>query len=95
MHVQTQSQTRPAHLTGWTPLCPFLQIILEFQGGLKLAFCDPRRFGRIRLQEDPAHNEPISKLGFDPVLEMIELEDFQKRLTAQRRAIKTVLLDQV
>lgn len=76
----------------WPP--KYWKIILEFQGGLKLAFCDPRRFGRIRLQEDPANNEPISKLGFDPVLEMIELEEFHKRLTAQRRAIKTVLLDQ-
>ena len=72
-----------------------MQIILEFEGGLKLAFCDPRRFGRIRLQEDPANNEPISKLGFDPVLEMISLEDLTARLAAQRRAIKTVILDQV
>ena len=72
-----------------------VQIILEFEGGLKLAFCDPRRFGRIRLQEDPANNEPISKLGFDPVLEMISLEDLTARLAAQRRAIKTVILDQV
>ena len=72
-----------------------VQIILEFEGGLKLAFCDPRRFGRIRLQEDPANNEPISKLGFDPVLEMISLGDFTARLAAQRRAIKTVILDQV
>ena len=71
------------------------QIILEFEGGLKLAFCDPRRFGRIRLQEDPANNEPISKLGFDPVLDMISVEDFTARLAAQRRAIKTVILDQV
>ena len=71
------------------------QIILEFEGGLKLAFCDPRRFGRIRLQEDPANNEPISKLGFDPVLGMISLEDLTARLAAQRRAIKTVILDQV
>ena len=72
-----------------------MQLILEFQGGLKLAFCDPRRFGKIRLQEDPASNEPVSKLGFDPVLEMVDAEEFGQMLAAQKRAIKTVILDQV
>ena len=72
-----------------------LQLILEFEGGLKLAFCDARRFGKIRLQEDPANNEPVSKLGFDPVLEMVDIDEFRQMLAAQRRAIKTVILDQV
>lgn len=62
---------------------------------MKLAFCDARRFGKIRLQEDPANNEPVSKLGFDPVLDMIGPEDLKSRLAAQKRAIKTVILDQV
>ena len=72
-----------------------LQLILEFERGLKLAFCDARRFGKIRLQEDPENNEPVSKLGFDPVLEMVDVEEFRQKLAAQRRAIKTVILDQV
>lgn len=72
-----------------------LQLILEFEGGLKLAFCDARRFGKIRLQEDPANNEPVSKLGFDPVLGMVDVDEFRQMLAAQRRAIKTVILDQV
>ena len=72
-----------------------LQLILEFEGGLKLAYCDARRFGKIRLQEDPENNEPVSKLGFDPVLEMVDIEEFRQKLAAQRRAIKTVILDQV
>ena len=76
-------------------VCIPLQLILEFEGGLKLAFCDARRFGKIRLQEDPANNEPVSKLGFDPVLDMIGPEDLKSRLAAQKRAIKTVILDQV
>ena len=81
---------------GWltNALLP-LQLILEFEGGLKLAFCDARRFGKIRLQEDPANNEPVSKLGFDPVLEMVNVDEFRQKLAAQRRAIKTVILDQV
>ena len=71
-----------------------LQLILEFEGGLKLAYCDARRFGKIRLQEDPENHEPVSKLGFDPVLEMVDIDEFKQKLAAQRRAIKTVILDQ-
>ncbi|CAL5219550.1 g1404 [Coccomyxa viridis] len=76
----------------WPP--KYWKLILEFEGGLKLAYCDARRFGKIRLQEDPENNEPVSKLGFDPVLEMVDIEEFRQKLAAQRRAIKTVILDQ-
>ena len=71
------------------------QLLLEMEGGLKLAFCDPRRFGKIRMLEDPASNEPISKLGFDPILSMPDLEAFTAQLAKQRRAIKALILDQV
>ena len=38
-----------------------------------VAFCDPRRFGRIRFlsdTEDPRSVPPLCELGFDPVLNM-------------------------
>ena len=73
----------------------YAQLVLEMEGGLKLAYCDPRRFGKIRMIEDPAANEPISKLGFDPILSMPDLEAFTAQLAKQRRAIKALILDQV
>ena len=71
------------------------QLVLEMEGGLRLAFCDPRRFGKIRMIEDPANNEPVSKLGFDPILSMPDLEAFTAQLAKQRRAVKALILDQV
>ena len=60
-----------------------------------LAYCDARRFGKIRMQDDPEHNEPVSKLGFDPILSMPDLAAFTALLAGQRRAIKALILDQV
>ena len=72
-----------------------LQLLLEMEGGVCLAYCDARRFGKIRMQDDPENNEPISKLGFDPILSMPDLEAFTALLEGQRRAIKALILDQV
>jgi formamidopyrimidine-DNA glycosylase len=72
-----------------------LQVILETDCGVKLAYCDPRRFGRVRLVDNPEDNEPISKLGFDPLLSMPELQTFVDMLAKERRAIKPLIMDQV
>lgn len=71
-----------------------MQVVLETDCGVKLAFCDPRRFGKVRLQADPENNEPISKLGFDPILSMPDLATFSGMLAKQRRSVKPLLLDQ-
>ena len=62
--------------------------------GMRLAFRDARRLGRIRLLDDPEHEPPIGKLGFDPLLDMPELPAFAARLNHRRAPIKAVLLDQ-
>ena len=54
-----------------------------------------RRFGRVRLQQDPANHPPVSKLGFDPLLGMPTLEEFQGLMAKQRRMLKVVIMDQV
>lgn len=44
----------------------------------ELAYCDARRFGRVKLCEgDPADSDIIKKLGFDPLLEMPDLQGFK------------------
>jgi len=60
------------------------------------AFVDARRFARIRLiyHEDPLQVAPLKDSGFDPVLGMISLADFNDRLLARKVPIKALLLDQ-
>ena len=77
----------------WPP--KYWKLALKLEGGVSIAFSDPRRFARIRLQEKPAEHEPISLLGFDPVLSMPSLEEFGVAVKARKTSLKALLLDQV
>ena len=72
---------------------PLEQVTLEMEGGVHTAFCDPRRFGRVKQAADVAAE--LAHLGFDPILSMPALEDFTQMLSKERRGIKALLLDQV
>jgi len=61
---------------------------------LKLAFSDPRRFGRILLRDRPEEEPPISKLARDPVEDLPDADDFSERLVLYQAPLKAVLLDQ-
>lgn len=60
----------------------------------QLAFLDARRLGRIRLSGSPLSEPPISELGFDPILSMPTLKQFQASVEKRRCPIKALLLDQ-
>jgi formamidopyrimidine-DNA glycosylase len=68
------------------------QVQLELEGGVQAAFCDPRRFGRVKQSADVAAE--LAHLGFDPLLSMPPAADLAERLGKERRAIKALLLDQ-
>ena len=72
----------------------FWRLEVVFAGGVRLAFSDPRRFGRIRLQRDPASEPPIALLGADPLLEPPTARDLEALLGRRRAPLKAVLLDQ-
>lgn len=72
----------------------FWKIELEFESGRRLAMPDPRRFGRIRLRDDPRNEPPVSELGFDPLLEMPAPAAFLERCAGRTVTIKGLLLDQ-
>lgn len=72
----------------------FWKIELEFEDGHRLAMPDPRRFGRIRMRDDPRGEPPVSKLGFDPLLELPSPAEFLRRLGRRNGTIKGLLLDQ-
>ncbi|KAG1757940.1 Formamidopyrimidine-DNA glycosylase H2TH domain-containing protein [Suillus lakei] len=60
----------------------------------ELAFSDARRLGRIRLVIRPREEPPISGLGFDPILSMPPLCEFQALVLKRSCPIKALLLDQ-
>jgi formamidopyrimidine-DNA glycosylase len=72
----------------------FVRLTLLADNGTRAVFTDPRRFGRIRLQQDPLAEPPLANLGFDP-LEGLPPASVLAGLLGRRRApIKAVLLDQ-
>ena len=77
----------------WPP--KYWKLLLDLEGDVSMAFSDSRRFARVRLQEAPANHEPVSLLGFDPVLSMPPLPEFTSLIQDQKRSLKALLLDQV
>src|SRR5437870_4207102 len=60
-------------MTGWLkplakgePLPRWCKLEIEASGARRVVYTDPRRFGRIRLAQDPVGEPPISLLGPDP-----------------------------
>jgi len=79
--------------TQWPPR--FTKVLMELSNGEQLAFCDPRRLGRIKIRNNPLHTSPLKDLGIDPVNEVIPdsiiLKNVMSSITSP---IKTLLLDQ-
>jgi len=77
----------------WPPR--FWKFHLEFADGTKMAFTDPRRFGKAALLPSLDALAPhLDKLGFDPLLDMVPQLHFDALLARRKRPIKAVLLDQ-
>ncbi|HEU0092244.1 MAG TPA: hypothetical protein VFS78_09040, partial [Vicinamibacteria bacterium] len=72
----------------------YWKIELVADDGRRLAYTDPRRFGRIRVQEDPPHEPPIALLGFDPLEGLPPVRDLAAHLARRKAPLKAVLLDQ-
>jgi formamidopyrimidine-DNA glycosylase len=71
----------------------FVKLDLTTRSG-RLVYDNPRRLGRIRLVDDPLTEPPISKLGFDPLLEPISSHELADLLSKRRGPIKALLLNQ-
>lgn len=71
----------------------YVKLDLTTTGG-RLVYDNRRRLGRIRLVDNPAAEPPISKLGFDPLLEPISSRALGDRLVGRRGPIKALLLNQ-
>lgn len=72
----------------------FTKLLVEFEGGLRLAFADPRRLGRICLRNDPLNTSPIKDLAPDALLAPPAVAAFSAALQPVTCAVKALLLDQ-
>ena len=73
-------------------VAPHYRLMLELDGGLRLAFKDTRKFGRVWLTSNP--DVVLGKLGPEPFDPDFTASVFYQRLQSRRRQIKPLLLDQ-
>jgi formamidopyrimidine-DNA glycosylase len=78
--------------SGEVPLAAHDRLALDLDGGLRLAFNDPRKFGRAWLVSDPGG--VLDGLGPEPLSPELTPEAFHERLHAHHRQLKPLLLDQ-
>jgi formamidopyrimidine-DNA glycosylase len=71
---------------------PHHRLMFDLQGGTRLSFNDPRKFGRVWLTDDP--DSVLGNLGPEPLSAGFTPEIFFQRTKARRRQIKPLLLDQ-
>lgn len=70
----------------------FTRVALHLADGLRVAFIDPRKFGRIRLAESVAAHQLAKKLGPDAL--DISAAELQRKLSRRKTLLKPLLLDQ-
>jgi formamidopyrimidine-DNA glycosylase len=75
-----------------TPPGKHTRLVLYFDNQHALFFNDPRKFGRAWLVEDT--NEVLGNLGPEPLDPGFTAQEFFQRLSAHKRQIKPLLLDQ-
>lgn len=68
------------------------RLILDLEGGLRMAFNDTRKFGRVYLVSDP--QEVVADLGPEPLDEGFSPHEFYAMLQSRSRLLKPLLLDQ-
>lgn len=71
---------------------PHHRMMLDLEGGLRLSFHDPRKFGRVWLTGEP--QTVLGKLGPEPLDANFTTQNFSELLRARHRQIKPLLLDQ-
>jgi formamidopyrimidine-DNA glycosylase len=74
------------------PLGDYDRLVIDMQEGVRLAFSDPRKFGRVWLVDEP--QTILGVLGPEPFDPQLTSEEFHLRLGQHRRQIKPLLMDQ-
>jgi formamidopyrimidine-DNA glycosylase len=77
---------------GDAPLAAHHRLVIWFENGLRLAFNDARKFGRVWLVNDA--EEVLGDLGPEPLEQELTAQRLYERLQVMRRQLKPLLLDQ-
>jgi len=72
----------------------FCKCELLMDDGTRLGMKNARRLGRIKLRDDPENQPPISRLGFDPLVDPPTPTRFIEMLGQRRGVLKGLLLNQ-
>ncbi len=75
-----------------TPVPDHTHVFLALDDGRELRYNDVRRFGRMALLANGAHERVLGGLGLEPL--EISAEEFRMRVQARKSRIKAVLLNQ-
>ncbi len=96
IHLRMSGDLRvePAYTETGEPIPPqpHDRAVFTFADGMRLAFTDARKFGRIWLVSDP--KTIVGKLGPEPLDLSLTPEDFHTSLQLRSRQLKPLLLDQ-
>ena len=74
------------------PLQKHDRLVLLFTSGTRLAFNNPRKFGRVWLVTDPG--KVLGDLGPEPLDEALDSNRFHSMLQQHKRQLKPLLMDQ-
>ena len=101
LHLQLSQDALVIHLrmsgdlrivSGDEPPATHDRLIFTLSDGARLAFNDPRKFGRVWLLANP---QPLlGKLGPEPLDPALTADEFHRLLASRRRMLKPLLLDQ-
>src|SRR3990172_95510 len=78
--------------SGAAPIGKHSRLILELAGGIRLAFVDPRKFGRVWLTANP--DSILGGLGPEPLDDTFTPQALFEALRGRRRQLKPLLMDQ-
>jgi formamidopyrimidine-DNA glycosylase len=70
------------------------KLVIQTMDGTAVVFRDARRFGRMRLSDDPLKSKAIARLGFDALIDFPKPRILFDLLQKRKAPIKAVLLDQ-
>jgi formamidopyrimidine-DNA glycosylase len=75
---------------------PYLRAKLELEGGGRLLFTDPRRFGHaVVLRDDELDEYFASRLGIEPLSDSLTAAELCRRAAGRRAPLKSFLLNQL
>ena len=90
--LELASSPKAKEAPAWPPR--FTKIHLMFDDGGELVMVNKRRLGRITLRAEPESEPPISKLGFDAVLDPPSPAEFVALVSKRTGNLKGLLFDQ-